>query len=197
MCVRKSTHHLLRFNCIVFQEDLNDLDFDVKCPRMSPSASFTTSTTSSSSNKPDPEMPSQVDINSNQVVSSKKYIKFEVSGPPNQSSPPSSICESESGLFKCDSCGSKFAHDYQLWFHWRDHIPKNGRFLCTLCPFVSTSPTTLKSHICGGHQVISGVACNVCRGAFVAKNRADLSRHVFRSHMFDKRFHATLPTTIC
>ena len=34
-----------------------------------------------------------------------------------------------------------------------------------------------------------GVACNLCHGAYIAKSRADLSRHVFRSHMFDKRFH--------
>ena len=40
------------------------------------------------------------------------------------------------------------------------------------------------------HQTLEGgVACVLCHGAFIAKDRTDLSKHVFRSHMYDKRFH--------
>jgi hypothetical protein len=93
------------------------------------------------------------------------------------------------GTFQCASCGCKFVRDYQLWWHWRDHIPRRDRHLCHLCPFVSNEANSLKQHVHRCHETpLGGVACNVCQGAFVAKDRDDLSRHIFRSHMFDKRF---------
>jgi len=96
------------------------------------------------------------------------------------------------GTFQCASCGSKFVRDYQLWWHWRDHIPRRDRHLCHLCPFVSNEANSLKQHIHRCHETLTGgVACNVCQGAFIAKDRDDLSRHIFRSHMFDKRFFLT------
>ena len=51
---------------------------------------------------------------------------------------------SSSGHYRCDSCGSEFQLDYQLWWHWRDHIPIRNRLLCHLCPFVSTNRESLK-----------------------------------------------------
>ena len=96
------------------------------------------------------------------------------------------------GTFQCASCGCKFVRDYQLWWHWRDHIPRRDRHLCHLCPFVSNEANSLKQHVHRCHETLTGgVACNVCQGAFVAKDRDDLSRHIFRSHMFDKRFFLT------
>jgi len=96
------------------------------------------------------------------------------------------------GTFQCASCGCKFVRDYQLWWHWRDHIPRRDRHLCHLCPFVSNEANSLKQHVHRCHETpLGGVACNVCQGAFVAKDRNDLSRHIFRSHMFDKRFFLT------
>lgn len=96
------------------------------------------------------------------------------------------------GTFQCASCGCKFVRDYQLWWHWRDHIPRRDRHLCHLCPFVSNEANSLKQHVHRCHETpLGGVACNVCQGAFVAKDRDDLSRHIFRSHMFDKRFFLT------
>lgn len=110
--------------------------------------------------------------------------------PPNRSLPLHTASEAGGGPFKCDSCSCQFNHDYELWLHWRDHIPREERHLCHLCPFVANNSMTLQCHFSNSHQTVMGsVACNICRGAFLAKDRADLSRHVFRSHMFDKRFH--------
>ena len=59
-------------------------------------------------------------------------------------------------------------------------------------PLVSNEANSLKQHVHRCHETpLGGVACNVCQGAFVAKDRDDLSRHIFRSHMFDKRFFLT------
>ena len=183
-----------------------------------------------------PEVPSSssmdLDLNRNQVLKGQ----FEVERPPNKrvggymasastclSHPTNAAAAAAAasptrGHYRCDSCGSEFQLDYQLWWHWRDHIPIRDRLLCHLCPFVSTNRESLKqvfyffrersepplkaSHICCHinfilfqhqrrcHQTLEGgVACVLCHGAFIAKDRTDLSKHVFRSHMYDKRFH--------
>ena len=99
-----------------------------------------------------------LDLNRNQVLKGQ----FEVERPPNKrvggfmvastcvsqttaaasATTPSS--SSSSGHYRCDSCGSEFQLDYQLWWHWRDHIPIRNRLLCHLCPFVSTNRESLK-----------------------------------------------------
>ncbi len=166
----------------------------------------------------------ELDHNDNDVISataSRTSSVFEVPGPPNKSLPErplDRLALIETGRpgqghdlsWKCETCGLGFNQDYQLWFHWRDHIPRLQRHQCTLCPFVSQNLALIKSHRCAfnplpintaAHGVHAGggsateVACNVCRGAFIAKDRADLSRHVFRSHMYDKRFHLPMSSS--
>lgn len=156
-----------------------------------------------------PEVPSSssmdLDLNRNQVLKGQ----FEVERPPNKrvggfmasastclSHPTNAAAAAAAaasptrGHYRCDSCGSEFQLDYQLWWHWRDHIPIRDRLLCHLCPFVSTNRESLKQHQRRCHQTLEGgVACVLCHGAFIAKDRTDLSKHVFRSHMYDKRFH--------
>lgn len=131
------------------------------------------------------EIKTILDLNCNKICVRRP---FEVESPPNKDLPkPPPEAE---GPFKCAHCGLKFVHDYQLWWHWRDHIPRQERHLCHLCPFVSKTASSLQQHIHRSHEILNGgVACHVCQGAFIAKDRYDLSRHVFRSHMFDRRFY--------
>ena len=101
-----------------------------------------------------------LDLNRNQVLKGQ----FEVERPPNKrvgslaSSVPPQVTRGavtevtataasaggHNGLYRCESCGCKFQLDYQLWWHWRDHIPLRDRLLCHLCPYVSTNPESLK-----------------------------------------------------
>ena len=108
-----------------------------------------------------PEVPSSssmdLDLNRNQVLKGQ----FEVERPPNKrvggfmasastclSHPTNAAAAAAAsptrGHYRCDSCGSEFQLDYQLWWHWRDHIPIRDRLLCHLCPFVSTNRESLK-----------------------------------------------------
>lgn len=159
-----------------------------------------------------PSTTSTTDYNCNNVVVvTRSRRPFEIESPPNKrwddkpfrgqevkaastattsaTTQTSSSTSGGVGTFQCASCGCKFVRDYQLWWHWRDHIPRRDRHLCHLCPFVSNEANSLKQHVHRCHETpLGGVACNVCQGAFVAKDRDDLSRHIFRSHMFDKRF---------
>jgi len=183
----------------------------IKYPRLVHSVASTTSTTHTCA----------TDYNCNNVlVVTQSRRPFEIESPPNkrwddkpfrgqevkaastatasattQTNCAASASTSTSGgvgTFQCASCGCKFVRDYQLWWHWRDHIPRRDRHLCHLCPFVSNEANSLKQHVHRCHETpLGGVACNVCQGAFVAKDRDDLSRHIFRSHMFDKRFFLT------
>ena len=98
-----------------------------------------------------------LDLNRNQVLKGQ----FEVERPPNKRvgtlvssitsaqdiSKTSEVAVSSgghNGLYRCESCGCKFQLDYQLWWHWRDHIPIRDRILCHLCPYVSTNSESLK-----------------------------------------------------
>ena len=91
-----------------------------------------------------------LDLNRNQVLKGQ----FEVERPPNKrvggflaasvGSNSTSQTGPSSGHYRCDSCGSKFQLDYQLWWHWRDHIPIRDRLLCHLCPFVSANAESLQ-----------------------------------------------------
>ena len=97
----------------------------------------------------------------------------------------------------CDICHEKFEYDYLLWIHNRIHIPKEQRLLCSFCPFVTSrsyDPTSshgggislLTSHIRNTH--FKAIQCRVCK-VFVAESRAEMSRHVYRAHMYDKKFY--------
>ena len=98
----------------------------------------------------------------------------------------------------CDICQEKFEHDYLLWMHRRIHIPRERRLLCSFCPFVTSTSfehtgskgkggvSLLASHIKNTH--FRSIQCRVCK-VFVAESRAEMSRHVYRTHMYDKKFY--------
>ena len=60
-------------------------------------------------------------MNSNNIL----LGQFDYTDPPNQELPITPLLYS--GRYKCESCQCRFVHDYQLWFHWRDHIPRHQR----------------------------------------------------------------------
>ena len=97
----------------------------------------------------------------------------------------------------CDICHEHFEYDYLLWIHKRVHIPKDQRLLCSFCPFVTSTSnenggsegggiSLLTHHIKNTH--FKAIQCRVCK-VFVAESRAEMSRHVYRAHMYDKKFY--------
>ena len=113
------------------------------------------------------------------------------------SSKPFSGYSSNKRAVICDICHEKFEYDYLLWIHNRIHIPKEQRLLCSFCPFVTSTTnehggghgsgiSLLTNHIRNTH--FKAIQCRVCK-IFVAESRAEMSRHVYRNHMYDKKFY--------
>ena len=97
----------------------------------------------------------------------------------------------------CQVCQATFEHDYLLWIHTRNHIPKELRLLCPFCPFVTSKNCEQMSSVSGGVSLLTShiknthfkaIKCRICQ-VFVAESRAEMSRHVYRTHMYDKKFY--------
>ena len=87
------------------------------------------------------------------------------------------------GELKCGNCDQTFPQDHLLYFHLRVHIPRQLRWLCPHCPFVSTDASRLEAHLKDKHLV--SIRCNVC-SARVGDTRADLSSHLYSCHIVKK-----------
>ena len=90
---------------------------------------------------------------------------------------------SEEHLLKCGNCDQTFPQDHLLYFHLRVHIPRQHRWLCPHCPYVSTDAGRLEAHLQEKHLV--SIRCNVCL-ASVGDTRADLSSHLYSCHIVKK-----------